>query len=75
MSFYKVGNAELHREKHLSNPIGLLSFQAYFEVKKEIERLKAIIADRSCCCSGCTKHNIALEEKYDERMKVEFPDE
>lgn len=31
------------------------------ELEKEIVRLKKIISDRSCCCSGCTKHNLALE--------------
>lgn len=30
---------------------------------QEIERLKKLLADRSCCCSGCTKHNLVLEEK------------
>lgn len=33
------------------------------EIDKENSRLRELLADRSCCCSGCTKHNIALEEK------------
>lgn len=33
------------------------------EVDKENSRLRELLADMSCCCSGCTKHNLALEEK------------
>ena len=35
------------------------------ELKDNIEKLELLLSDKSCCCAGCTKHNIALEEKYE----------
>lgn len=33
------------------------------EIDKENSRLRELLADRSCCCSQCTRHNIALWER------------
>lgn len=35
------------------------------ELKDNVEKLELLLSDKSCCCAGCTKHNIALEEKYE----------
>jgi hypothetical protein len=40
------------------------------EQKKEIERLKSLAL--SCCCGGCTKHNLAL---VNNESNGEFKDE
>lgn len=35
------------------------------ELIEEVERLQRIIDQMSCCCSGCTKHNLNLCTKVE----------
>jgi len=44
------------------------------ELDEEIMRLKKHIASMSCCCAGCTKHNLALEENNGPKAGNEFQD-
>lgn len=30
----------------------------------QVERLHKLLAESSCCCSGCTKHNLALSNEF-----------
>lgn len=41
-----------------------IPFREKQELQARITRLEELLKERSCCCSGCTKHNIALEENY-----------
>lgn len=46
-SFIKVGDAIIYPEKFLSNPIGVCSYQAYYEIEKlqaENVKLKKFIS-------------------------------
>lgn len=39
----KIGGAKLVSDKHIANPWGLISYQAEFEIAKEIKRLNDYI--------------------------------
>lgn len=38
-------------------------YKTLYSKDLEIDRLNALLKERSCCCSGCTKHNMELEDK------------
>lgn len=40
----KIGEAKLVSDMHIANPWGILSYQAEFEIAKEIKRLNDYIA-------------------------------
>ena len=35
------------------------------ELNAQVERLHKLLAESSCCCSGCTKHNLALAQEFE----------
>lgn len=44
----------------------------YKQLMEKNRVLEALLKDRSCCCAKCTKHNMALEEKYGEKIGNEL---